>query len=181
MYRSQEDYHKLVYMREVQRQSINEVCKALKTSRHRVEILTQGPPNDSSMPPFFEKSYRTAWKERNVEKVRLSRQKYYLAKVKGKVRVNKAFIRDFVTKRKSDVPCKDCGGIFPPCAMDFDHLRDKRFEISKVASRELSISTIEKEMAKCDIVCSNCHRIRTYDRRMVVLNAKAASLGDDLA
>jgi len=65
-----------------------------------------------------------------------------------------------------DVPCADCGTRFPPCVMQFDH-RDpatKRFVISK--SRSRSHATLLAEVAKCDIVCTNCHRDRTYKRRV---------------
>lgn len=65
-----------------------------------------------------------------------------------------------------DVPCADCGRRFPPCVMQFDH-RDpatKKYVVSKIRSR--AHSTILAEVAKCDIVCTNCHRDRTYKRRI---------------
>ena len=64
-----------------------------------------------------------------------------------------------------DVPCADCGGRFPPCAMEFDHrdastkVADVTRMINKARSRMLA------EADKCDIVCTNCHRNRTYLRR----------------
>ena len=64
-------------------------------------------------------------------------------------------------------PCSDCGGMFAPCAMDFDH-RDaaaKRYTISRMIGRA-GTRTIIAEIAKCDIVCANCHRDRTYRRRV---------------
>jgi hypothetical protein len=64
-----------------------------------------------------------------------------------------------------DVPCADCGRRFPPCVMQFDH-RDpatKKFMISR--SRARAHATLLAEVAKCDIVCTNCHRARTYERR----------------
>ena len=62
-----------------------------------------------------------------------------------------------------DVPCMDCGGRFPPECMDFDHIRgEKLFSVSTSVTRERK-SLIE-EIAKCDIICANCHRIRTRSR-----------------
>jgi hypothetical protein len=64
-----------------------------------------------------------------------------------------------------DVPCADCGRRFLPCAMQFDH-RDpatKTYEVTRIISRARSV--ILAEVAKCDIVCANCHRQRTYRRR----------------
>lgn len=64
-----------------------------------------------------------------------------------------------------DLPCQDCGGRFPPECMDFDH-RDpdlKLFQIS-LAAVGFSPERLRKlmlEVSKCDLVCANCHRIRT--------------------
>jgi len=61
-------------------------------------------------------------------------------------------------------PCVDCGGKFPPCAMDFDHLSGKSFGISKAKRRHTNKEKLMAEIAKCELVCSNCHRVRTRDR-----------------
>jgi hypothetical protein len=65
-----------------------------------------------------------------------------------------------------EVPCADCGGRFPPVCMDFDHLPEyeKSFGIMQRYIHR-SWATIMAEIAKCEIVCSNCHRIRTAARR----------------
>lgn len=64
------------------------------------------------------------------------------------------------------VPCADCGGSFDPVCMDFDHRPDevKSFTIGAVGSSR-SLEAIRAEIAKCDVVCSNCHRIRSYRKR----------------
>ena len=71
--------------------------------------------------------------------------------------------------RHRDVPCADCGGSFPPCAMDFDHRdsREKRTEVTRMIGRA-GTARILDEIAKCDIVCANCHRLRTFRRRSTV-------------
>jgi hypothetical protein len=62
------------------------------------------------------------------------------------------------------VPCADCGGCFPPCVMDFDHVRGKKlFPIGAADSRSLPV--LLREIAKCEVVCANCHRIRTWITR----------------
>ena len=63
-------------------------------------------------------------------------------------------------------PCTDCSGIFPPYVMDFDHLpgRRKVDAVSQMALDVLKWKTIEEEIAKCELVCANCHRIRTHNR-----------------
>jgi hypothetical protein len=61
-------------------------------------------------------------------------------------------------------PCKDCGGTFPPYVMEFDHARgNKRACLNSLKDK---IKAFNIEMAKCDVVCANCHRIRTYLRRI---------------
>ena len=75
------------------------------------------------------------------------------------------------------VPCADCRGRFPPCAMDFDHREgsDKRIGVTRMVGRA-GIERILAEAAKCDIVCANCHRARTYGRRTSVSRAGVAQL-----
>lgn len=64
------------------------------------------------------------------------------------------------------VPCADCGGTFPPCAMDFDHRSSELKEsgVTRMIGRA-GTKRILAEVAKCDIVCASCHRARTFDRR----------------
>jgi hypothetical protein len=50
--------------------------------------------------------------------------------------------------------------------MDFDHVRgEKLFDVSRMVGPGLSLELIKAEIAKCDVVCANCHRIRTFERR----------------
>ncbi len=58
----------------------------------------------------------------------------------------------------------DCGQCFPPYVMDFDHLIDKVDAVAHMTKNSLSLETIQKEIDKCELVCSNCHRVRTWKR-----------------
>src|SRR6478736_3300936 len=61
-------------------------------------------------------------------------------------------------------PCVDCKVAYPPYVMDFDHVRgDKVVNIAKMVARS-SWQEIVDEIAKCELVCSNCHRERTHKR-----------------
>lgn len=63
-------------------------------------------------------------------------------------------------------PCMDCGGSFPPECMDFDHVRGRKlFNIGNASTGGIAKKRVLKEIAKCDLVCANCHRIRTAKRR----------------
>jgi hypothetical protein len=66
----------------------------------------------------------------------------------------------------SENPCVDCGNS-NPVVLDFDHLPEfeKNFDIGRaVGSSGRSWESIHAEIKKCDVVCSNCHRIRTSSR-----------------
>lgn len=67
-----------------------------------------------------------------------------------------------IIRKEKDKPCRDCGLKFPYCSMDFDHKGDKKFTISQVSSIS-SEQKLREEIAKCDVVCSNCHRVRTHN------------------
>lgn len=74
----------------------------------------------------------------------------------------------FYSKLKplKESPCVDCGLSFHPCCMDFDHVRgDKVLVISKMFT--CSWERVLQEIEKCDLVCANCHRIRTNLRRIL--------------
>lgn len=66
---------------------------------------------------------------------------------------------------KESTPCADCGQRFPAVCMDFDHTSDdKAGDVSVLVLDGYSLAKIDAEIAKCEIVCSNCHRIRTANR-----------------
>jgi predicted HNH restriction endonuclease len=62
-------------------------------------------------------------------------------------------------------PCRGCGIQYPPHVMDFDHLDDaeKLDDVSRFT--RFTKKKLLTEIAKCDVVCSNCHRERTHRRR----------------
>jgi hypothetical protein len=63
-------------------------------------------------------------------------------------------------------PCFVCGGMFPPECLDWDHRpgTEKAFNISDVLGGA-PFNKIVDEIAKCDLVCANCHRVRTESRK----------------
>jgi len=75
-------------------------------------------------------------------------------------------IRDKFNLLKMERPCYDCGGMFPPHMTDWDHLPqfEKKFAIGP-SVRCKSMDSVIDEIAKCQLVCANCHRERTKIRR----------------
>lgn len=78
---------------------------------------------------------------------------------------NKKEVQQMLGQMKEKNGCLDCGGNFPWYVLDFDHVRGKKVANIGQMLDYFSIEDILKEVAKCDIVCSNCHRHRTYIRK----------------
>jgi hypothetical protein len=69
---------------------------------------------------------------------------------------------EFLVAYLREHPCVDCGEE-DPVVLEFDHLRDKKFPISKGLT-DRNWQDVLDEIAKCDVVCANCHRRRTAKR-----------------
>lgn len=62
--------------------------------------------------------------------------------------------------------CVDCGYEGPPFMYDFDH-RDPKEKSFGVATGGVTraLDKLREEIKKCDLVCANCHRMRTHKQR----------------
>jgi hypothetical protein len=67
-------------------------------------------------------------------------------------------------------PCADCGIQYPYYVMDFDHREGETKKFSLYKIHGATTKHILEEIAKCDVVCANCHRQRTHQRRLKRLN-----------
>lgn len=74
----------------------------------------------------------------------------------------------------SEHPCVDCG-LADPAVLEFDHLGDKRGDIARM-KYDYPWSSVLAEIAKCEVVCANCHRRRT-DRRSGSWRARQERVG----
>lgn len=103
-----------------------------------------------------QKEYQARWyrnhKEEQCARVRAAKRKIVAYAVAAK-----------------DTPCTDCGKRYPPWVMDFDHVRGpKLFDIGSARNKAGSLRRLKEEIAKCEVVCANCHRTRTHDRLCLV-------------
>jgi len=107
------------------------------------------------------------WKTRDQEKQRVYRRTWYLrhtqhAKLKKAMR--RAAITAWYKEYKATLDCIRCGENHPAC-LDFHH-RDpgqKSFRISSFGYMGWSKDRILAEIAKCDVLCANCHRKLHYE------------------
>jgi hypothetical protein len=69
-------------------------------------------------------------------------------------------------KIKTQSGCVDCGYNKSPYALQFDHIgNDKKESVSNLIRSDYSWETIILEINKCEVVCANCHAIRTQNRK----------------
>jgi hypothetical protein len=68
--------------------------------------------------------------------------------------------------KAKDVPCAECGHRWPEYLMQFDHLPGciKVAAVSTMVSRLFPQCQIAEEITKCEVVCVNCHTMRTRTR-----------------
>lgn len=113
----------------------------------------------------------SSWAKRNPERHNANGKNWNLKHPSGRLAILRKYNRDFrdrLNSLKSERPCYDCGGTFPPEAMDFDHVRgEKAFGVSVGAGK--GWDEVRKEIDKCDLVCACCHRVRTQKRFCVCL------------
>lgn len=85
----------------------------------------------------------------------------YQARARERDRRLQSMIRELKT-----APCLDCWVAYPWYVMDFDHRpgEAKVMDVGIMVRRGLSEAKIRAEIAKCDVVCANCHRERTFSR-----------------
>jgi len=68
-------------------------------------------------------------------------------------------------KFKEDHGCTDCGRMFPHYVLEFDHLPGtKKVDNVYRVLKKYGVDAAWQEVSKCEVVCANCHKIRTHDR-----------------
>lgn len=84
------------------------------------------------------------------------------------------FLAGYVRKAKEGKSCAECGNEFPHYQLQFDHVRGKkRANVADLVHKGVSIHTMRAEIAKCEIVCCNCHAARTWHRAQLVAEPEA--------
>jgi hypothetical protein len=99
----------------------------------------------------YGKEHYAANRERYIDQARIQKQRLRLKRT--------TYLLEYFNAH----PCVDCGQR-DPIVLEFDHLRDKSFSIGAALTCR-SWPRILEEMEKCEVVCANCHRRRTAQRR----------------
>jgi hypothetical protein len=86
----------------------------------------------------------------------------YISRARRRTRQQRANRLHFLVEYFKSHPCVDCGET-DPMVLEFDHLRDKEFDIGHEFIWR-PWETLLAEIEKCDVVCANCHRRRTAQR-----------------
>jgi hypothetical protein len=73
--------------------------------------------------------------------------------------------RNHAIEAKKGKPCTDCGGYFPTCCIEWDHVPERGPKLFNLGRADYAMEKVLAEIAKCDLVCANCHAIRTWNRK----------------
>lgn len=89
-------------------------------------------------------------------------KQYYIDKADKRNAIVLEQVRRIVWEYLRNHPCVDCGND-DPRVMEFDHVRGvKKYNVSEMQNQRHTVKALMEEIAKCDIRCANCHRIKTY-------------------
>jgi hypothetical protein len=95
-----------------------------------------------------------------------AQKEHYLKNKDKYIKRNKTYrqkVREYVQEIKESKPCMDCGVSYPYYIMEFDHLHSKINSVAKLVSSG-TMNQVILEIEKCELVCSNCHKYRTWVR-----------------
>lgn len=112
--------------------------------------------------PSNSPEYQKEYKQKHYA---INRQKYI-----DQAAARRARLRSEVQVLKT-VPCTDCDHKYPYWIMQFDHRDDDRngeHTIGQLVAR-YNRKKVFEEIAKCDVVCANCHADRSYRRSQATL------------
>jgi hypothetical protein len=136
-------------------------CQYAKRKAYKATYKANNPEKHREA----QKRWKRGWKARNPEKYREDAKRAmaaWKAKNPGAHRKAKMLLTEWVWSLKRG-PCADCGVQYNPWVMEFDHRPEfvKVESISKMVRNLISKEVILAEVAKCELVCANCHRERT--------------------
>ena len=130
----------------------------MKTCTH---CHIEKPFTDFSFRNKAKGSYRSWCKQctSDVDKQLYASDETILQSKKGRMDRN----REYVWRYLEEHPCVECGAS-DPRVLEFDHLdrTTKKHSIGNMLNCTYGLDNIKAEIAKCRVLCANCHRVHTY-------------------
>ncbi len=90
-------------------------------------------------------------------------KEYYLKKARKRNEEFTPVLMRLVLDHFKENPCIDCGES-DWRLLEFDHIGDKKHNISEMIRAGYSPETLKKEIDKCEVRCVKCHRIKTIEQ-----------------
>jgi len=87
----------------------------------------------------------------------------HLAQARASREARKSVLQSHVLSHLASHPCVDCGEA-DLRVLEFDHVGEKDSDVAALVSAGVRLGRLIREMSRCEIVCSNCHRRRTATR-----------------
>ena len=112
--------------------------------------LKNGKPTNRCKPcnnDYFKKWYENN-KKKQVNRVVANRRK------------NRKVLQKYILEYLSEHPCVDCG-LDDVVVLEFDHVRGKNKNISKLLQEGCNLEKLQEEIKLCEVRCANCHRRKT--------------------
>jgi len=105
--------------------------------------------------PYKDSEKRKEWAKKYYENNKEKRK----ATFKKSSRKSRLKLKEWFNEYRKGLSCSKCPENHPAC-LDFHHLDSskKEFSISTAIRSRYSKKRIMKEIEKCIVVCSNCHR-----------------------
>lgn len=99
-----------------------------------------------------DKIFQKQWYEKNKKRL--------IKKAIARNEKQKEVLRTYVLNYLKEHCCISCGES-DIVVLEFDHLFDKQSTICDIINRVSSLTTLQKEISKCQVLCANCHRRKT--------------------
>jgi hypothetical protein len=100
-----------------------------------------------------DRAYKEIWYQKNKEK--------HKANTKRNRHKNARKARKFLLNYYQTHPCTNCGFNDPRC-LEFHHIKGKKkYLVGGMVTQGHGLTSIKKEIRKCQVLCANCHRIKT--------------------
>ena len=118
------------------------------------------PLKDPEKRREYQRAYMRSWYQKNKTK--------HIALVRGREKRIKEWLREY----KESLGCEVCGETHPAC-LEFHHInpQEKGFSVGRL-NDYLSVRIIQKEIAKCRLLCANCHRKEHWNERRARTQSK---------